>query len=137
MSTLHPGTGARITHMLLSTCLKLNSLKEEGTNSLPPPLPSQIPPNITTLLAGEGVSAHRGLTESPRHGPKSSPHGSSRKKRAGSGTHSREMQGCGREQRAAVKLIEGGMRGDKQGKHGLWLGRDCLTSPGRGTAALG
>lgn len=43
------------------------------------------------------------------------------------------MQGCGRKQTAVVKLIEGGMKGDKQEKHGFWLGRDHLISPPRGT----
>lgn len=31
-----------------------------------------------------------------------------------------------------MKLIEGGMKADKQGKCGLWLGRDYMTSPPRG-----
>lgn len=35
-----------------------------------------------------------------------------------------------------VKLIEGGMKGDKQGKRGLWLGRDYLTSPSRGHSSF-
>lgn len=33
---------------------------------------------------------------------------------------------------AAVKVIEGDVKGDKQGGHGLWLGRDYLTSPPQG-----
>lgn len=35
-----------------------------------------------------------------------------------------------------MKLIEGGTKGDKQGKCGLWLSRDYLTSPPRGHSSL-
>lgn len=45
-------------------------------------------------------------------------------------------QACTAEKsKAAVKLIEGVMKGDKQGKCGLWLGRD-LTSPPRGHSSF-